>query len=78
MDDLWTFLDSVDRETLFRLVAMIRYDGVGTLTGNALDYAAFMIFGNAEGNRANVPDLAILVTDGAAQDRPQFTVQVNF
>ena len=57
---------------------MIRYDGVGTLTGNALDYAAFMIFGNSEGNRANVPDLAILVTDGAAQDRPQFTVQVNF
>ena len=54
----------------------ILYDGVGTLTGNALDYVASMIYGDPEENRFDVADLAIVITDGQAQDNPGFTVQV--
>merc|ERR1712176_1562176 len=46
----------------------IPYSGVGTLTGKALGYAVTDAFNASSGNRPNIPDVLLLITDGKSQD----------
>lgn len=41
----------------------------GTMTGLAIQYAMTVAFSAVEGARPNVPDVAVIVTDGRPQDR---------
>jgi len=58
-------------------VNRIVYNGVGTQTGAALVYAANNMFIESAGDRSRVPDLAVVLTDGRAPDKPGDTVQVR-
>uniref|UniRef100_UPI00193A61B8 uncharacterized protein LOC120335429 n=1 Tax=Styela clava TaxID=7725 RepID=UPI00193A61B8 len=75
VDLLFNFADRLDTDQALREISNMRYDGSGTFTGQALEYAATNIFGNTEQNREGVPDLAIVLTDGKAQDFPETSVK---
>ncbi|XP_078487952.1 uncharacterized protein LOC100179634 isoform X3 [Ciona intestinalis] len=72
---LWSFAQSTSSEDLIERIDRVTYDGSGTHTGKALTYAANRLFTEAEGDRPDVPDLAVVLTDGRAQDNPGDTVQ---
>jgi len=74
---LWSFSQSTSRGDLIDRVNRIVYNGVGTQTGAALVYAANNMFIESAGDRSGVPDLAVVLTDGRAQDKPGDTVQVR-
>lgn len=72
---LFNFADNLDTDQALRAIGNMVYDGSGTFTGQALTYAATNIFGNQTQNRQDVPNLAIVLTDGKAQDKPEEKVQ---
>ena len=63
---------------MFERVENITYDGVGTRTGEAIQYAALNTFTAAEGDRQNISDIAIIITDGVSQDSPEETIDVSY
>jgi len=60
--------ESVDVATLMERIDSIPYDGSGTRTGNALDYALNNALSEESGNRPDVLDIVLVVTDGKSQD----------
>ena len=71
VDPLWDFRASISSEALERLVNTIPYNGVGTLTGQALNYVTTNLLRPGTGNRPEVDDLVIVLTDGRAQDNAE-------
>lgn len=57
-----------DKAGLLRAFRQIPYDGSGTRTGQAIQHVARNMMTPAAGDRAGVPNLVIVVTDGKAQD----------
>ena len=41
---------------------------IGTYTGSALEYVRNVIFNETNGNRLEVPDVVLVITDGTSQD----------
>jgi len=60
--------DSVDLDTLLASLDAIPYDGSGTHTGKAIDYALTNHLSEAYGNRPDVQDFVVVITDGKSQD----------
>jgi len=72
--------DNVDNETQILLkdgnygddihwaLEKIPYNGKGTMTGDALNYALDVVLTEENGNRHNATDCVIVISDGAAQD----------
>lgn len=75
---LWTFLQSTSSEEVIKFIDGITYDGSGTRTGLALAYVASLLRSTGNGNRENVDNLVIVITDGMAQDTPIATAPVSF
>jgi len=63
-----TFLDGNAMDEVFDAVDNTVYDGSGTQTGAALQYAVDNLLTAAAGRRAGVPLIAVVMTDGASQD----------
>ena len=78
IEPLFSFLEATSVAELERRISAIPYDGTGTLTGNALAFVAANTLRRSNGNRRDVADLAIVLTDGRAQDNPEATVEVIF
>lgn len=74
---LFNFNDGLTTEQALQSFTNMKYDGSGTFTGNALEYAARFIFGDQQQNRKDIADLAIVLTDGKAQDKPEISVKVR-
>ena len=64
IDDLWDFNTYSTLSQYLSAVDRIVYDGVGTLTGQALNYILHNKFSVAEGRRPNVTLIVIVLTDG--------------
>ena len=77
VETLWRFLDSTSRQALIRRVEEIPYNGFGTLTGSALRFASRYFLDTELGHRPGVREIAIVLTDGKAQDNPRRDVQVG-
>lgn len=73
---IFNLADNLNTDQALRAIGNMVYDGSGTFTGQALTFAARNIFGNSSQNREGVPNLAIVLTDGKAQDQPEQKVQV--
>nr|XP_039252832.1 P-selectin-like [Styela clava] len=57
-----------DLEMLKELVSKMPYDGTGTWTGQAISYVHEHMLKKEYGNRDNIPDVVLVITDGRAQD----------
>lgn len=69
--DIVTEIELKDTTNVYKLereLYSIPYSGVGTLTGKALGYAVTDAFNVSSGNRPNIPDVLLLITDGVSQD----------
>merc|ERR1712136_727359 len=62
------FTDGNAMDEVFDAVDNTVYDGSGTMTGAALQYAVDNLLTAAAGRRAGVPLIAVIMTDGASQD----------
>jgi len=57
-----------DSTSLYTQINKIPYNGAGTYTGQALNYVHDVVLSPANGNRPDVPDLVLIMTDGVSQD----------
>ena len=64
IDDLWDLNTYSTLNQYLNAVNEIVYDGVGTLTGQALNFTLNNKFSIDEGRRPNVPLIVIVLTDG--------------
>jgi collagen type VI alpha len=60
--------DATNMTDLLAGIDAIPYDGSGTLTGAAINYTLTHHLSEEYGNRANVEDFVIVITDGRSQD----------
>uniref|UniRef100_A0A4W3JQ99 Uncharacterized protein n=1 Tax=Callorhinchus milii TaxID=7868 RepID=A0A4W3JQ99_CALMI len=56
------------QQDLLRAIRGLPYRGGGTMTGKAIDFVLSYIFQRSAGQRSQVPDLLVLLTDGGSQD----------
>ena len=66
---------AVNASTLIRTIDSVVFGGGSTFTGSALTFSATNVFNVNNGDRPDVGDLAILLTDG--QSDPFDPVQVG-
>ncbi|XP_026860778.2 matrilin-4 isoform X4 [Electrophorus electricus] len=69
VQNVFSLKDFTTHEQMVKAINKIIPLAQGTMTGLAIRYAMNIAFSNAEGARANVPHVAIIVTDGRPQDR---------
>jgi len=56
------------KREILQEIAKVEYEGVGTLTGQAMVETAMKIFENDAGRRTDIPTVTVLITDGKSQD----------
>ena len=64
MNDLWNLGDFPNVEDLQNEIRNISYDGLGTFTGQALNFTRDFKFLLERGRRPNVPQVVVIMTDG--------------
>jgi len=57
-----------DMNNLMSYINMIPYNGQGTKTGKAINHVTDVILAPGNGNRPDVRDVVVIITDGNAQD----------
>ena len=69
----WTLDQYLDRDSLIRAINQIQYLGGRTNLAGGLELANTQIF-NARGDRPNVPNVALVITDGLPNERESETI----
>jgi len=57
-----------DKDAFFSYLNAIPYNGQGTKTGKAINHVTDVILARGNGNRPDVRDVVVIITDGNAQD----------
>ena len=75
---IWYLQQSASQKFVIDKFQKMEYQGRrGTFTGFALEYASRAFFTEKRGDRDNVNDMVVVLTDGKAQDNPIRSAQVS-
>lgn len=66
-----------DKAALLAALDKVTYKSGGTNTGDALNTMYTKMFTTANGDRSNVPNIAIVLTDGNSNNHPQTVKEAN-
>ncbi|XP_035825409.1 collagen alpha-1(XII) chain [Aplysia californica] len=76
-DVMTYFNDDMDKDSKRKAIRKMRFNGGTTATDKAIKDLREKVLDSSHGNRENVPDLVVLITDGASNNMTATVIEAN-